>query len=95
LPVKIETVWKNLPGGVRDHILARVKDREITLAQLAEFQKWMATAPGAPSDQESPNGWYKRFSTFVVASSGRFCKTFLSSRDAAVIGTDLDTYRPY
>jgi len=92
LPIKIEREFSRIPLAVRNHLLARVHDREISLDQLHELSEWLKTDPFAPDLKESPRGWYKRFSTFTVCGAGNFCKTFLASGVTAADGFDLDEW---
>jgi hypothetical protein len=63
---------RNLPPALLDHLLDRVRSREISPEQLGEFAQWLDTAPEVPSDR-----WFKRFSGMTVGREGAFVKTFL------------------
>ena len=92
MPVKIERDFKKIPIAVRNHLLARVRDRAISKEQLEEFSAWLQSEPTAPDTKESPRGWYKRFSSFTVCGEAAYCKTFLASSVTAADGSDLDEW---
>ena len=39
---KIET-WGNLPGGVRQHLIGRMRDRWIAIADLNKLRIWIGS----------------------------------------------------
>jgi hypothetical protein len=64
--------WDNLPEGVRQHLIERMRDREISVSDLNQLRLWVETRP------EMPEGdWYKDFGSFKVCGSGPYPKTFL------------------
>jgi hypothetical protein len=63
---------RNLPPALLDHLLDRVRSREIPPEQLGEFAQWLDTAPEVPSGR-----WFKRFSGMTVCGEGALVKTFL------------------
>jgi hypothetical protein len=89
VPVKIERDFRKIPAAILEHLMARVRDRAISKAQLEEFSEWLLSGPTAPDVRESPKGWYKRFSSFTVCGEGAYCKTFLASHVTAAKGFDL------
>jgi len=46
--------WDNLSEGVRQHLIERMRDREISVSDLNQLRLWVETRP------EMPEGdWYK------------------------------------
>jgi hypothetical protein len=43
----IET-WGNLPSGVRQHLLDRMRDRAISIADLNHLRLWIDSNPEVP-----------------------------------------------
>jgi hypothetical protein len=64
--------WQNLPRGVRDHLIDRLRERQITKEDMMKLQEWVATNPNVPEGE-----WYKDFGTFKLAGTGNLPKTFL------------------
>lgn len=53
-------------------LVRRVRERQITTEQLAEFSDWLAT------EQIVPEGkWFKSFGGFTICGEGELIKTFL------------------
>jgi hypothetical protein len=75
--------WTALPHGVREHLLARTRERELSPSDLTALLKWIKTDPEVP---EGP--WWKDFGSFKLAGEGRYPRTFLTSHQAA-FGTKL------
>jgi hypothetical protein len=75
---QIET-WSRLPAALRDHLVERMRDRNITLQDLNQLRLWMETKPDVP---EGP--WYKDFGSFKLCGEGKFPKTFLFGGQSAV-----------
>ena len=74
---QIET-WSRLPHAVRDHLVERMRDRNIGLGDLNQLRVWMESKP------EVPDGpWYKDFGSFKLCGEGRLPKTFLLPGQAA------------
>jgi len=64
--------WDNLSQRVRQHLIERMRDREISVSDLNQLRLWVETRP------ETPEGdWYKDFGSFKVCGSGSYPKTFL------------------
>lgn len=74
---RIET-WSGLPPSIRDHLIERMRDHNITLEDLNELRVWLASKPTVP---EGP--WHKEFGSFKLAGEGRYPKTFLLPGQAA------------
>ncbi len=70
--------FSNLPHGVWQHLLQRVQEREITLADLARLQEWVKSEPQAPEGD-----CYKDFGSFKVCGSGEYPRTVLTKGMAA------------
>jgi hypothetical protein len=69
--MKIET-WSWLPSAVRDHLVERMHDRNISLEDLNQLRIWMESGP------EVPDGpWYKDFGSFKLCGESKYPKTFL------------------
>jgi hypothetical protein len=75
---QIET-WPRLPRALRDHLVERMHDRNISLDHLNQLRLWMASKPEVP---EGP--WYKDFGSFKLCGEGRYPKTFLLAGQVAV-----------
>jgi len=65
---------RKLPEQIVAHLIKRVRQREITSAQLQEFSDWLATEPIVPDGD-----WYKRFQGFTICGEGELVKTFLAA----------------
>jgi hypothetical protein len=74
---------QNLPPALLDHLLDRIRSREISADQLGLFADWLDSEPEVPSE-----GWFKRFSGIIVCGEGELVKTFLTSGQSP-IGTEL------
>ena len=68
---KIES-WGNLPQGVREHLIDRMRDRAISIADLNQLRLWVESKPEVPEGD-----WYKDFGSFKICGQGPFPKTFL------------------
>lgn len=64
--------WENLPQGVRQHLIDRMRDRAISLADLNQLRLWIEMRPEVPAGD-----WYKDFGSFKLCGSGPYPKTFL------------------
>lgn len=65
-------VWDNLPLAIRQHLVERMRDRGITLADLNRLRLWIESSPEVPEEE-----WYKDFGSFRLCGEGRYPKTFL------------------
>ena len=70
---------RNLPPALLDHLLDRVRSREISPEQLREFAQWLDTAPEVPMGK-----WFKRFTGMIVCGEGELVKTFLNAQQLPV-----------
>ena len=68
---KIER-WENLPEGVRRHLIDRMRERAIGLADLNQLRLWIETKPEVPEGD-----WYKDFGSFKLCGRGSLAKTLL------------------
>lgn len=68
---KIE-LWDNFPEGVRQHLIDRMRDRAISIADLNKLRLWVETKPEVPEGD-----WYKDFGSFKICGRGALAKTFL------------------
>ena len=63
---------RNLPPAVLNHLLDRIRSREISADQLGELAAWLDMEPEVPAGK-----WYKRFSGMIVCGEAELVKTFL------------------
>jgi hypothetical protein len=69
---------QNLPPALLNHLLDRVRSRQISADQLGALADWLDTQPEVPSGK-----WFKRFTGMIVCGEGELIKTFLSANQAA------------
>ncbi len=62
----------NVPRPVLDHLLDRIRDREISAEQLGLLAEWLDKEPEVPAGK-----WFKRFSGMIACGDGELVKTFL------------------
>lgn len=74
---QIET-WDNLPVGVRRHLIDRMRDRAISIADLNQLRLWIESKPEVPAGD-----WHKDFGSFKICGRGSYPKTFLLRGQAA------------
>ena len=74
---KIER-WENLPAGVRQHLIDRMRDGAISIADLNQLRLWIETRSQVPDGE-----WYKDFGSFKLCGSEAYPKTFLLPGQAA------------
>jgi hypothetical protein len=70
--------WGRLPGGIRQHLIDRMRDREISIADLNQLRLWIESKPEVPEGE-----WYKDFGSFKICGQGSYPKTFLLRGQAA------------
>jgi hypothetical protein len=70
---KIE--FHSLPPEIGRHLAARIRERQITAADVERLQAWVRTAPEAPAGD-----WYKDFGSFKLCGTGPYPKTVLTAR---------------
>lgn len=64
--------WANFPEGVRQHLIDRMRDRAISIADLNHLRQWIDGSPEVPVGD-----WYKDFGSFKICGRGAMPKTFL------------------
>jgi hypothetical protein len=69
---------QNLPPALLDHLLDRIRSRDISPARLGELAQWLDTEPEVPAGR-----WFKPFSEMTVCGEGDLVKTFLRLGQAA------------
>jgi hypothetical protein len=74
---------RDLPPTLLDHLLERIRSREISADQLGELATWLDTEP-----EVSTGKWFKRFPGMIVCGEGELVKTFLRTGQAP-IGEEL------
>ena len=57
--------FSDLPAGLWQHLLVRVEEGRISLADLRRLQEWVKSEPLAPDGD-----WYKDFGSFKLCGSG-------------------------
>ena len=68
---RIET-WDKLPAAVHQHVIDRMRDRSINIADLNRLRLWIESNPDVPEGD-----WYKDFGSFKICGQGQYPKTFL------------------
>jgi hypothetical protein len=76
--------FSELPRGVWQHILQRVAERHISLADLSRLQDWVKSEPDAPDGD-----WYEDFGSFKVCGSGEYPRTVLT-KDMNAFGKEIE-----
>jgi hypothetical protein len=64
--------WPRLPAPIRNHLIERMRDRNISLNDLNQLRVWLETKPNVPAGP-----WYKDFGSFKLCGEGKDPKTFL------------------
>ena len=75
--------WENVPEGVRQHLMDRMRDRAITIADLNRLRLWIDANPEVPE-----NDWYRDFGSFKLCGRGGLTKAVLL-RDQIAKGDKL------
>jgi hypothetical protein len=70
---------QNLPPALLDHLLNRIRLRDISADQLGLFAEWLDTEPEVPSEK-----WFKHFPAMTVCGEGALGKTFLTPNQAPI-----------
>ena len=65
-------IWARIPTAIRDHLIERMRDRNISLDDLNQLRVWLETRPTVPTGP-----WYKDFGSFKLCGEGKYPKTFL------------------
>jgi len=74
---------QHLPPALLDHLLDRIRSREISADQLGLFAEWLDSEPEVPNQR-----WFKRFPAMIVCGEGELVKTFLIA-DQIPTGTEI------
>ena len=69
--------WHALPKAVREHLLDRMRIREIDAKDVTALLAWINTDPDLPDGQ-----WCKDFGTFKLVGEGPIPKTFLTKEQS-------------
>jgi hypothetical protein len=69
---------QKLPEALLRHLLARVRQREISDDQINLLARWLDTDPEVPDGK-----WFKKFSGMTVCGEGELIKTFLQPGQVA------------
>ena len=70
--------WDNLPPNARRHLVERMRDRAISIADLNQLRLWIDSRPEVPEGD-----WYRDFGSFKICGKGSFPKTLLLRGQAA------------
>jgi len=70
--------WPRIPAPIRDHLVERMRDRNISLHDLNQLRVWIETKPNVPDGL-----WFKNFGSFKLCGEGKYPKTFLLGRQLA------------
>jgi len=70
--------WDKLPPAIRQHLMDRMRDRRISIADLNKLRLWVESSPLVPEGE-----WYKDFGSFKICGEGAYPKTFLLSGQPA------------
>lgn len=73
----------NLSPALLNHLLDRIRLREISAEQLGLLADWLDAEPEVPEGK-----WFKRFPGMSVCGEGELVKTFLAANQIP-IGTEL------
>ena len=65
---------QSIPPPVLEHLLDRIRLREISADQLNSLVEWLDTKPQVPDGD-----WFKRLSGMVVCGRGELVLTFLTT----------------
>lgn len=69
---------QNVPPALLDHLIDRIRSREIAAEELGRFADWLDTQPDVPNGK-----WFKRFLGMTVCGEADLVKTFLRSGQVA------------
>jgi hypothetical protein len=70
--------WNKLPPAIRQHLMERMRDRRVSIADLDKLRVWVESHPRVPEGE-----WYKDFGTFKICAEGPYPKTFRPSGQLA------------
>jgi ribosomal protein S18 acetylase RimI-like enzyme len=61
-----------LPQQLLAHLLARIRQRNISADQIVLLARWLDAEPDVPEGR-----WFRRFPGFILCGEGEFIKTLL------------------
>ncbi len=64
--------WSRLPAAVRDHLVERMHDSQISVEDLNKLRVWIDLKLAVPAGPR-----YKDFGSFKLCGEGKLPKTFL------------------
>jgi hypothetical protein len=67
----------DIPRPLFEHLLLRVRDRDIDAPAIQSLAAWLDTNPEVPT-----GSWFKRFPAMIVCGEGALIKTFLTPAQA-------------
>ena len=76
--------WPCIPVAIRDHLIERMRERNISLDDLNQLRVWLETRPIVPMGP-----WYKDFGSFKLCGSGAYPKTVLT-RGMSAFGEKIE-----
>jgi len=62
---------RKLPEALLTHLVARIRERNISAEQIVLLARWLDTEPMVPEGK-----WFKRFAGFILCGEGELIKTF-------------------
>ncbi len=68
---------ERIPEALMAHLVRRIRQRQISTAQLGLFARWLDADPEVPEGE-----WFKRFPEMIVCGEGSLVKTFLRAGQA-------------
>ena len=73
-----DRILGNSPVALRQHLIDRMRDRNITLNDLNQLRVWINSTPEVREEE-----WYKDFGSFKLCGHGSLPKTFPLKNQAA------------
>ena len=64
--------WDHFPVRVRQHLIDRMRDRKISIADLNQLRQWIDSCPEVPEGD-----WFKDFGFLKLCGRGSLPTTFL------------------
>jgi hypothetical protein len=64
---------RDVPPALFNHLLDRIRQRQISPDQLGLLATWLDSEPDVPSSR-----WFKRFTGMTVCGEGELVRTFLT-----------------
>ena len=68
---RLET-WGRFPLSIRRHLIDRMRERSISIADLNQLRNWVESEP-----EVAEGDWYKDFGSFKICGKGTLPRTFL------------------